>query len=240
MVRCDRTILRAAQRGFLMLGTLALAACGASMNVTAIEHQIKTDIERQGRRLTLREVRCPDGVAPQAGSYFRCVGELDPDGTFTIHVSQADNQGNVTWEIPNSRTMLNLAQVEAKIQDGLTNAFSQPALVDCGSELYRANQPGDRFECSIIGGLTAGPDVYSSVLVRIEPDGNLNWQEIRQGHQTATAVNQQEASAAPSAPASATPAAVYAEPSAAPDKPTTVTGPGGRKLGPPYGPGNDD
>jgi hypothetical protein len=215
------------------------------MNIAAIETDIKADIERQGRRLTLREVRCPDDVIPQVGAYFRCVGELDPEGTFTINVIQDDSQGNVSWEVPNSRVMLNLPKVEANIQEGLTKAFSQRALVDCGSELYRVNQPGDRFECAIIGGLTAGPDIYESVLVRVDPDGNLNWQEIRQSNPTgpvaatpaATSTGQAAANPAVAAD-NASPA--NAEQPAAPVKTTTVTGPSGRKIERPYVTGDDD
>lgn len=249
MVRCDRAQSNAFGIGALVLGALGLAGCGASMDISAIENEIKADIERQGRRLTLREVRCPEDVTAQTGAYFRCVGELDPEGTFTINVMQDDNQGNVSWEIPNSRVMLNLAKVEANIQEGLTKAFSKRALVDCGSELYRINQPGDRFECAIIGGLTVGVDAYSSVLVRVDPEGNLNWQEIRQNNPTATvartspsqttATPQATSAAAATPPADSSNSATAEQPSA-PVKTTTVTGPSGRKIERPYIPGDDD
>jgi hypothetical protein len=214
------------------------------MNIAAIESEIQADIERQGRRLTLRQVRCPDDVTPQAGAYFRCVGELDPEGTFTINVIQEDSQGNVTWEVPNSRVMLNLAKVESGIQQGLTKAFSKRGLVDCGSELYRVNQPGDRFECTIVGGLTAGADSFAAVLVRVDPDGNLNWQELRRGSPTAAVTGTSSTAAAQSVAPSTTPTPVPVSagsaPASAPVKTTTVTGPSGRKIERPYVPGDDD
>ncbi len=187
MVDCDRGSPQAVGLGLILLGTFGITACGSPLNMASIESEIKADIERQGRRLAMGEVRCPDDVTPQAGAYFRCVGELEPEGTFTINVTQEDAQGKVTWEVPNSRVMLNLAQVEDNIQEGLTKAFSKRPLVDCGSELYRVNQPGDRFECAIVGGVTAGNEAFDSVLVRVDPDGNLNWQERPMGNPTPVA-----------------------------------------------------
>jgi len=249
MVRRDRRSTPTYGLGGLLLGVMGLAGCGAALDMGAIEQDIKADIERQGRRLTLREVRCPDDVTPQAGAYFRCVGELDPEGTFTINVVQDNSQGHVSWDIPNSRAILNLAKVEANIQEGLTKAFSQRALVDCGSELYRANQPGDRFECAIVGGMTAGASQIDAVLVRVDPDGNLNWQEIRQSSPTAAIAGASttptsastEAGAARAATApTANPGPAGVEPTSAPVKTTTVTGPSGRKIERPYVPGDDD
>ena len=128
----------------LIVGLLALNACSNRLDETAVEAQIKADIERQGRRLTLREVRCPTNILRQAEAYFRCVGELEPEGTFPINVIQQDDQGTVTWDVPNSTTLLNLVTVEAEIQSGLAQAIGKRVYVDCGSKVYRVNQTGER------------------------------------------------------------------------------------------------
>lgn len=163
----------------LALGALGLTACGNRLDTEAVEGMIKADIERQGRRLSLQAVRCPSDVTRQAEAYFRCVGELDPEGTFTINVTQQDSQGNVTWEVPNSKVLLNLPQVEDRIQQGLFQVYGQRALIDCGTATYRVNQPGDRFQCQVIGGLETDTSPIESVLVSITADGNLTWQEIQ-------------------------------------------------------------
>jgi hypothetical protein len=168
----------------LLLAVAPLAACGNRLDVSTIEATIKADIERQGRRLTLREVRCPTDVTRQAGAFFRCVGELDPEGTFTINVTQQDDQGTVTWDVSNSKVLLNLAKVEEGIQQGLSEALGQQALIDCGEAIYRVNQPGDKFECRIIGGLVDGTDTITTVLVTIDATGNLDWQEVRDSGST--------------------------------------------------------
>ncbi|MFH7242901.1 MAG: DUF4333 domain-containing protein [Spirulina sp.] len=163
----------------LLLAMAPLAACSNRLDVPTVEATIKADIERQGRRLALREVRCPGEVTRQAGAFFRCVGELDPEGTFTINVTQQDDRGTVTWDVPNSKALLNLAKVEAGIQQGLSEALGQRALIDCGEAMYRVNQPGDRFECRVIGGLVDGADTINTVLVTVDATGNLDWQEVR-------------------------------------------------------------
>jgi hypothetical protein len=226
----------------LVLAALGLTACGNRLDTGAVEATIKTDIERQGRRLALQAVRCPSDVTRQAGAYFRCVGELAPEGTFTINVTQTDNQGNVTWEVPNSKVLLNLPKVEETIQQGLAQAFGQRALVDCGSATYRANLPGDRFQCQVVGGLEADTGTLESVLVRIGPDGNLSWQELAGSPAVAVLPTAAPASAPALAPAvgypvGPPPVAAQLDPAI---KTTTVTGPAGRVIKRPYVPGDKD
>ncbi|MBE9158399.1 DUF4333 domain-containing protein [Nodosilinea sp. LEGE 06152] len=229
--------------GLLGLAVLGLTACGNRLDTADIEANIQADIERQGRRLSLSAVRCPSDVSRQAGAYFRCVGELDPEGTFTINVTQQDNQGNVTWEVPNSKVLLNLPTVEDTIQQELSQAFGQRALIDCGTATYRVNQPGDRFQCQVVGGLETGSSSIDSVLVRIDPDGNLSWQELQSTTAASAAVALSSASTAPAVPAqpASAPPANGAEPQAAPTvKTTAVTGPTGRVINRPYLPGDND
>lgn len=225
--------------GLLALGALGLTACGNRLDTASTEATIKADIERQGRRLSLQAVRCPSDVTRQAEVYFRCVGELDPEGTFTINVTQQDSQGNVTWEVPSSKVLLNLPKVEDTIQQGLSQAYGQRSLIDCGTATYRANVPGDRFQCQVVGGLETGPNTIESVLVRIAADGNLTWQEIQPA----------AVAALPAAPGAQTTSATAPEQPAAPQaaaadspvvKTTTVTGPSGRVINRPYVRGDND
>ncbi len=225
----------------LALGVLGLTACGNRLDTANTEAMMKADIERQGRRLSLKAVRCPSDVTPQAGAYFRCVGELDSEGTFTINVTQQDSQGNVTWEVPNSKVLLNLPTVEDTIQQGLSQVYGQRSQIDCGTATYRVNQPGDRFQCQVVGGLETGTTTIESVLVSITSDGNLTWQEV-QAAVAALPV------AAPGAPTLSDPAGAAApEQTAAPQeadsprvKTTPVTGPTGRVMNRPYVRGDND
>lgn len=226
----------------LVLGALGLASCSSHLNTTDVEATIKADIERQGRRLSLKSVLCPSDVTRQTGAYFRCVGELNPEGTFTINVTQQDAEGNVTWEVPNSKVMLNLPKVEESIQQGLAQALGKRALIDCGSATYRVNQPGDRFQCQVVGGITTDATTIESVLVSIGPDGNLSWQELTATGAVAALSPAANSSAVTAAPAGQPSPATSATslPTAAPLKTTPVTGPTGRPINRPYVAGDDD
>lgn len=168
----------------LLTGSVLLTACSNRLKTPEIESAIKTDIEQQGRRLTLKAVRCPNNISRQTNASFRCVGEIKPEGTFTINVVQVDNRGTVEWDVPNSKVMLNLVKVENQIQDDLAKVINKRARIDCGNDIYRANQAGDRFECQVVGGVTVGLERIETVVVSTAPEGNLTWQEMRQPMQS--------------------------------------------------------
>ena len=161
----------------LLGGALMLTGCFNRLNTRAIESEIEVEIESQSRRLSIDEVRCPTGVYRQAGAYFRCVGMLRPEGQFTINVTQQDSQGNVTWDVPNSQVILNMATVEADLQEDFAKQFSRRASLDCG-ELYRINQPGEEFECQVVGRVNLGQEDITALIVKVDPEGNLNWYEV--------------------------------------------------------------
>ena len=163
--------------GGIVLSSVLLSAC-SQLNTRQLEAEIKAEIERQGHRITLRSVQCPDGVTKQEGVVFFCVGEVDPEGTFNVEVEQRDNQGDVTWTIDSSKVMLNLATLEAELETGLVQAIGQRSPVDCGSA-YRLNQPGTAFECNVVGDPIQGQERITAILVTIDGQGNVQWEEIR-------------------------------------------------------------
>ncbi|NEQ55105.1 MAG: hypothetical protein F6K11_34125 [Leptolyngbya sp. SIO3F4] len=145
--------------------------------MSRIESRIQDDIERQGRRLSLKSVICPNRVAKQAELYFRCVGELPDGGQFTINVIQQDDKGNVVWDVPSSKVLINLASLEEKIQEGTKEAVGKSLAIDCG-DTYRVSKRGDSFECDVVGAGTVPSGRVDSVLVKVSGDGDLEWQEI--------------------------------------------------------------
>ncbi|MGF1523380.1 MAG: DUF4333 domain-containing protein [Leptolyngbyaceae cyanobacterium] len=167
-------------RTVLLVGSLlTLTGCFNRLNTNAIESEIEAEIESQSRRVSIDEVRCPTGQYRQAGAYFRCVGLLRPEGQFTINVTQLDNQGAVEWDVPNSQIMLNMAKIEDDLEEAFSQEFRKRASIDCG-EQYRINQPGEEFECFLIGSVLDGQAQISALIVKVDPEGNLNWYEARE------------------------------------------------------------
>ncbi|NEP15351.1 MAG: DUF4333 domain-containing protein [Leptolyngbya sp. SIO4C1] len=164
---------------------MALSSC-YRLNSNRVEADIKADIERQGRRVSLKSVSCPGGIGKQAGAYFRCVGELPSGEMFTIHVTQQDDQGTLDWQVPSSDVLINLVSLEDKIQRTFSRELGQRAEIDCGAA-YRISESGSAFECDVVGGVTLGTDRVNSVLVKVEAAGDLTWQEVRQPIGTAAA-----------------------------------------------------
>jgi len=165
-------------RWVLLTGLLLLSACNYRLDTQTIEADIEADIERQGRRVTLTGVICPDNVAKQAEAYFRCVGELSSGEIFTINVIQQDDDGTIAWEVPSSKTLINLVSLEEEIQQELSRVATQRVAVSCDGA-YRVNERGDSFECDVVGLVTAGSERIESVLVKVGPGGDLSWQEVR-------------------------------------------------------------
>lgn len=166
-----------------LLGLIVLGSCSQNLNMSQIEADIKDDIERQGRRLTLQAVICPNSVPKQAERYFRCVGEL-PDGSqFTINVTQQDDQGAILWDVPSSKVLINLASLEDAIQRDIKEAVGKSFAIDC-RDTYRVNKRGETFECDVIGTGTIAAGRLESVLVKVNSESNLEWQEIVIGNAT--------------------------------------------------------
>ena len=175
-------------RGIVLLGgCLTLTGCFNRLDTIAIQQEIEAEIESQSRRLSLAEVRCPANIPKQSGAYFRCVGYVRPEGEFTINVVQQDAQGSIAWDVPSSSVILNMAKVEDKLQQDFAQAFAKRANVDCGA-LYRLNQPGEEFECEVVGGVVLDAAQITTLMVKVDPDGNLNWYEVREAIAPATNV----------------------------------------------------
>lgn len=179
-----------------LTGLAVLGSCSQHLNMSQIENRIQDDIERQGRRLSLKTVICPNRVAKQAEAYFRCVGELPDGGQFTINVIQQDDQGNVVWDVPSSKVLINLASLEEKIEEGTKEAVGKRLAIDCG-HTYRASKRGDSFECDVIGAGNVASGRVESILVNVGGDGDLTWQEVLIA-QPAAANQGTSAAAAPS------------------------------------------
>lgn len=223
----------------LVTGALTLTSCFNRLDTRAIESELEAEIESQGRRLSLAGVQCPRQITRQSGAYFRCVGDLRPEGQFTINVVQTDNQGGIEWDVPSSAVILNMAKIEDKLQQAFAQAFAKRASLNCG-DLYRLNQPGDQFECEVVGGVAVGQEQVTALFVKVTPEGDLDWYEVREAIAPVTNVaNPSTSDTGSSEPSAATGTApandAQAQPAAPREKIT-----GTRDVERPRVPGDDD
>jgi Domain of unknown function (DUF4333) len=193
-------------RWLLLMGIAGLASCTPSLNVQSLEANIKTQLEEQSD-LKIKSVTCPTNIPRKADTSFQCEGVLEPEKKFAIQVEQKDNQGQTTWNVPNSKGMLNLALLETELQTAIANDTRAKPAVRCSSDRYRANRPGDTFDCQVKNAVLAKTKgLVEKVTVAIDPEGNVSWQQIRRTPK-ATAQAATQPASAPTNPAQPSPAA---------------------------------
>ncbi|WP_421656102.1 DUF4333 domain-containing protein [Leptothermofonsia sp. ETS-13] len=190
---------------FLFVASLlTLTGCGKPLDTAKIAETIQDDIIKQGG-LSLKSVVCPDGVKPESGQTFECVGILDTDGGFAIPVTQQDDQGTVRWSVPSVKGLVNVSELQTKIQQELEKELG-PLTINCGNNIYRAVKPGESFECKVLKRgakpiaklteKTAEKSLQTNnrqtkqaaqnqqpgiILVTIDPAGGVNWQRVLPG-----------------------------------------------------------
>jgi hypothetical protein len=134
--------------GWTLAGLMGLSACGSSgLQGDRIAQKIQDDVIKQGGT-SLKSVSCPKAIKPEAGASFECLGELESGYTFTIPVKQTDAAGAVTWDIPNTKGLLNVAKLQTMIQDALQAELNTRPVVDCGGT-YKPVKPGQSFDCRL-------------------------------------------------------------------------------------------
>jgi hypothetical protein len=213
----------------LLLSGVGLAGCTPVIDRARVEAQIKGELEQQGA-ITLKSVSCPQRVAIAPGSTFTCTGELDPQGIFPILVTQSDAQGNVKWQVPNSKGLLNLKDLETAFQQAIATETGAQPQIDCGGR-YRINKPGDSFDCRITNPslLKKGQTQITLLNVRVTLDaqGNVSWQQVRRQQVIASAATQRGAIANPVKAGAANPgnASPNASPPTAPASTQPVAAP---------------
>jgi hypothetical protein len=183
----------------LTLSLLLLAGCGKTLDHDRIAQSIQQDVIKQGG-VSLKTVTCPKNVKLEAGQAFECIGETDTGYTFTIPVKQQDDQGNVLWDVPNAKGLLNLAKFETIVQESVQSEMGSRPLIRCGGT-YKAVKPGQTFECAVevkpapkpppaiakktqaaaLKTVPVKPSKPDTILVTIDPQNNINWQRVIPG-----------------------------------------------------------
>lgn len=88
----SRSVLVAAA----MALSLAAGACTPPLDTDGLEASLKDHVS-QDTGATITAVQCPD-VKAEAGGTFECTATDDTGATFTLKVTQTDDQGNVVYD----------------------------------------------------------------------------------------------------------------------------------------------
>jgi uncharacterized protein DUF4333 len=83
--------------GLLLLG----AACGRTLDTQGLEDQI-ADLLAQRGGPAVESIDCPEDVKVEQGATFECTA-TGQDATWTIEVTQTDDQGHVDMRIVNAQ-----------------------------------------------------------------------------------------------------------------------------------------
>jgi Domain of unknown function (DUF4333) len=81
----------------------AAVACSKSLDIAGLETQLGEQLNTK-LATTGITVDCPDGIKAESGGQFDCTGTVPTAGTVTIHVTQTDGDGHVTWEVVGAAT----------------------------------------------------------------------------------------------------------------------------------------
>ncbi|MCY7276016.1 MAG: DUF4333 domain-containing protein [Phormidesmis sp. CAN_BIN44] len=184
----------------LLVCALTLTSCEKPLDTAKIQDSIRDSVIKQGGT-SLKSVICPTDIKPMAGQTFECTGVLDSGSGVAIAVTQQDAQGNIQWEVPSVKGLLNLSKLQATFQEGLQKAGGQ-VTVDCGGNSYKPAKPGEVFDCKVLKpnnkpapkaiqptASTPKPNQPDSIQVKVDLSGDVSWQPIVQVAQAPTVSN---------------------------------------------------
>lgn len=81
---------------------LVLVGCGTVIDDARLEEEIRNGVQSQAG-VNLTEVTCPENRPAQAGDVFTCSATGEDGRILEITITQADDQGNVGWEVTNEQ-----------------------------------------------------------------------------------------------------------------------------------------
>jgi Domain of unknown function (DUF4333) len=73
-------------------------ACTKTLDTDGLEEQLQTQVAAE-LGTTITAVDCPPDVEVESGGTFNCMAEDESGATFTLKITQRDDQGNVRWSL---------------------------------------------------------------------------------------------------------------------------------------------
>src|SRR5690348_10767450 len=131
----------------LVLGGLGAAALYLFGTRTIQPEPVQDEIVRITRtavQVAPADVRCPEGIAAQAGGTFTCTATVDGQPV-TYWVHQDDGKGDLT--ITYDR-LLRVDALERAVAAKASSDLETAVTVDCGSRTVLRNTPGQKVGCT--------------------------------------------------------------------------------------------
>lgn len=82
----------------LLCVAVVAVACSKTLKSDQLETQLSDQLNTQLKTSGIT-VDCPSDIKAESGGEFDCTGTVPSSGTVTIHVTQTDDSGHVTWEV---------------------------------------------------------------------------------------------------------------------------------------------
>jgi hypothetical protein len=94
---------RFARAAALLCLVVAATACSKSLDTVGLETTLASQLNVKLNRTGIT-VDCPNDIKAESGGDFDCTGTVPSEGVLTVHVTQTDSKGHVTWKITDVAT----------------------------------------------------------------------------------------------------------------------------------------
>jgi len=148
-------------------GALLLTGCSTSIDIDTLEQSVQTGLSEQvGGEWT---VQCPDSMEVQAGLTTNCLATNAEGESIDVNVTQTDDQGNVTWEVP--ATGIDVDAIESSVAADLGAQVGGEWTVQCPDDIPL--EQGLTANCS-----ATSADGQSTMInvTQTDDQGNVSWE----------------------------------------------------------------
>jgi hypothetical protein len=148
-------------------GVLLLSGCSSSIDVASLETTVQDGLAEQvGGTWT---VECPDSMEVQAGLTTNC-GATNAEGeSIEVNITQTDDQGNVTWEVP--ATGLDVATLESSIAADIAAQVGGEWTVECPDDI-----PLEQGLTANCAATNADGETTMINITQTDDQGNVDWE----------------------------------------------------------------
>jgi ornithine carbamoyltransferase len=148
-------------------GVMLLSGCSTTIDVGTLESSVQTGLAEQlGGEWT---VQCPDSMEVQAGLTTNCMATSAAGETLEVNVTQTDDQGNVTWEVP--QTGLDIDKLETGVAAEIAAQVGGEWTVTCPDDIPMEKDLTANCEATSADGQSTMINVTQT-----DDQGNVTWE----------------------------------------------------------------